>query len=466
MSLSDLTTERAVALLQGKSARAPIYRLLDDDPFCTLMMRHRMGQGVGLPEQDTGIPPSARLAFLHALALGERVAEAREGCDGRLGLLARLARARQIEDLSLRDMLVRSMEAVLERDTPNSHWAAQYLLYGSERIPQSAIPLHERDTSPEAAAAVVGALMRRPPDRRLTIPDHNPITEATGFIRIGQSPSHFGFPETGSPKTGTNAAILHYEIDHPGGAFCLFTDCGGPVGDLMDRIHEACPLYINDPHQLMGLNSYWLSEMGAFCVPCGDTQITFLNRDGVVSASENPDFRADADRILGELAERGSSPEELSGIAPYLRGESGVPDHDYDLIDRVSEAHPDLLGHLGMQLDRSQIFGIPLDGLRALANRLCDGDEARTEAAVTSALTGAAVLDLPAGPLHLYVPNIASPNRSETAEPLLNAVTGREDRALMFLLADRPLDLGPDPHAVGTMRRLPPAAPETGPEPG
>jgi len=143
-----------------------------------------------------------------------------------------------------------------------------------------------------------------------------------------------------------------------------------------------------------------------------------------------------------------------------------VPDHDYDLIDRVSGAHPDLLGHLGMRLDRSQIFGIPIDGLRTLATRLCDGDETRVEAAVTSALTGAAVLDLPAGPLHLYVPNIASPNRSETAEPLLNAVTGRSDRALMFLLADRPLDLGPDPHAVGTMRRLPPAASETGPEPG
>jgi hypothetical protein len=363
------------------------------------------------------------------------------------------------------DILVRSLEAMLEKGDPNSHWAAQYLLYGSERIPQAAIPLHERDTSPEAAAAVVGALMRRPPDRSLTISDRDPVTGATGFIRIGRSPAHFAFPETGSSKMGTNAAILHYEIDHPGGAFCLFTDCGGPIGDLMVKIHEACPLYINDPHQLMGLNSYWLREMGAFCVPCGDTQITFLDRDGVVSASEYPDFRADADRILAELSERGLDAEELNGIAPYLRGERGLPDHDYDLIDRVSQANPDLLGHLGMQLDRSQIFGIPLDGLRALAIGLSDGDEAGTEAVVTAALTGAAVLDLPAGPLHLYVPNIALPNRSETAEPLLNGVTGRQDRALMFLLSDRSLDLGPDPHSVGTMRRLPAREPDTGPEP-
>jgi len=466
MSLSDLITARAIVLLQGKSARSPIHRLMDDDPFCTLMMRHRMEQGVGLPEQDPGIPPSARLALLHALAAGEGVAEARERCDGRRGLLAKLSKAREISDGSIRDILVRSMEAMLEKEDPNSHWAAQYLLYGAERILQSAIALHESDTSPEAAAAVVGAMMRRPPDTSLTITDRDPVTGATGFIRIGRRPAHFGFPETGSPKTGTNAAILHYEIEHPGGAFCLFTDCGGPIGELMGKIHDACPLYINDPHQLMALNSYWLREMGAFCVPCGDTQITFLDRDGVVSASEYPDFRVDVDRILAELSERGLSSEGLNGIAPYLRGERGVPDHDYDLIDRVSQANPDLLGYLGMQLDRSQIFGIPLDGLRALATGLCDGDEARAEAAVTAALTGAAVLDMPAGPLHLYVPNIASPNRSDEAEPLLNAVTGRKDGALMFLLADRPLDIGPDPHAVTTMRRVLPAAPGAGPEPG
>lgn len=219
---------------------------------------------------------------------------------------------------------------------------------------------------------------------------------------------------------------------------------------------------LNDPHQLMALTTYWLREIGAFCVPCGDTQITFLDRDGVISASKYPDLSAEAGRILAELEARGVGREGLDRLAPFLRGEKGDPDHDWDIIEQVSEAHPDLMGHLGMAIDRPQIFGVPRARLETLARDLCGPDLAG--AAVDAALTGAVTLDLPAGPLHLYVPNVATKSWSQDAEPLLNTVTGRQDRELMFLLADRALDLGPDPQAVTTMRRLA-AAPEPGPEP-
>lgn len=474
MSLPALEA-RARDLLSTGGRNSPMHRLLDDDAFCALMMGHRAGQGVQLPDQDGALPASARLAFLHALATGEGVAEAREGCDGRRGLLARLALAREMIDSqefsgasdapSIREMLVSSLTAMLDRGTPNSHWAAQYLLYGSERIPQSAIPLHEAGTPVDRAVELVLGLLRRPPDPDLTISDRDPVSEAVGFIRIGERPAHFGFPEAGSPRTGTNAAVLHYEIDHPGGPFCLFTDAGGPIGERMDEIHEACPLYINDPHQLMALNSFWLQEIGAFCAPCGDTQITFLDRDGVISASEYPDFSADADRILALLEERGVPREEQEQLTPFLRGEDGDPDHDWDLIERLSAEHPDLLGHPGMAIERSQIFGIPLERLRDLALDLCAGDASAAETAVEEAIAGAARLDLPAGTLHLYVPNLASRSRRETAEGLLNAVTGRTDRALMFLLATRELDLGPDPHAMTTLRRLDRASFPATPEP-
>jgi hypothetical protein len=472
--LSGIEARAKQVLSAGGGRRAPIHQLLGDDSFCALMMRHRAEQGVQLPDQDGALPASARLAFLHALANDEGVAEAREGCDGRRGLLARLARAREMVDSqefsgasdapSIREMLISSLTAMLERENPNSHWAAQYLLYGSGRIPQVAIPLHERDTPPETAVRIIRGLLAQRPERLITISDRDPVTDSVGFIRIGERPAHFGFPETGSPKTGTNAAVLHYEIDHPGGPFCLFTDAGGPIGERMIEIQEACPLYINDPHQLMALNTYWLREIGVFCAPCGDTQITFLDRDGVISASEYPDFSADAGRIMAELGARGLEREKLDSLAPFLRGEKGVPDHDWDLIDQVSESHPDLMGHLGMAIDRSHIFGVPRARLETLARDLCGPDLAG--AAVDAALTGAVTLDLPAGPLHLYVPNIATTSRSQDAEPLLNTVTGRRDRKLMFLLADRPLDLGPDPHSVTTMRRVPVVGPEAGPEPG
>jgi hypothetical protein len=465
---------RARELLSAGGRHSPMHRLLDDDAFCTLLMRHRAGQGISLPDEDGTMPHSARLAFLHALATGEGVAEAREGCDGRQGLLARLARAREMIDSqefsgasdapSIREMLISSLTAMLDRGTPNSHWAAQYLLYGSGRIPQSAIPLHEPGTPVDRALELVLGLLRRPPDPDLTISDRDPVSDAVGFIRIGRRPAHFGFPETGSPKTGTNAALLHYEIDHPGGPFCIFTQADGPIGERMMEIQEDCPLYLNDPHQLMALNSFWLREIGAFCARCGDTQITFLDRDGVISASEYPDLSTDAERIRTELASRGVDGADLNALAPFLRGEKGVPDHDWDLIERVSGAHPDLMGHLGMAIERPHIFGISRARLEEMAVALSGVESA--EAALKEALSGAVTLDLPAGPLHLYVPNLASPGRRNDAEGLLNGVTGRADRELMLLLADRPLDLGPDPHAVTTMRRLPPAAPEAGPEPG
>jgi hypothetical protein len=454
---------RALNVLeQGRGRRAPISLLLADDAFCTLMTAHRLAQGVGFPDPSPTLPASARLAFLHALAAGEDVAEAREGCDRRRTLLERMAVFRALPDGSIRDMLMDSIVALFDDPSPSSHWAAQHLLYGSDRIPQSAIPLHEKDTSPEEAVRVVCNLMRRPPDRRMTISDINTLTEAIGFIRIGEAPAHFGFPETASPKTGTNAAILHYEIDHPGGEFLFFTRIGGPLSETMERIQEDCPLYINDMHQLMALNSYHLQEMGAFCVPCGNTKITFIDRDGVISASEYPDFKPDAQRILAELRLRGIEDADLAGLAVFLGGEK-LPagrDHDWDMIERVSLAHPDLMGHLGMDVERSQIFGISREGLLAFARRACDGDEAAALEAVEAAREGAAVLDLPAGRLHLHVPNLASRSRLDDAVPLLNAVTGRNDGALMFLLSDRALDFGTDPHAVATMRRLPAAEPD------
>ncbi len=428
MSLDAIETRARKVLTANAGRRSALHLLLSDDAFCALMMGHRAGQGVQLPDQDGALPASARLAFLHALATGEGVAEAREGCDGRKGLLARLARAREMIDSqefsgasdvpSIREMLISSLTAMLEREDPNSHWAAQYLLYGGERIPQVAIPLHQRDTPPEAAVLIITGLLAQRPARLITVSDRDPVTEAVGFIRIGEAPAHFAFPETGAPRTGTNAAILHYEIDHPGGPFCLFTDAGGPIGERMDEINEACPLYINDPHQLMALNTYWLREMGAFCVPCGDTQITLLDRDGVVSASEYPDFSADADRLLALLGERGISREEQEQLTPFLRGEDGDPDHDWDLIERLSAEHPDLLGHPGMAIERSQIFGIPLERLRDLALDLCGGDMSATEAAVEKAIEGAARLDLPTGPLHLYVfMSRTSPRRAAGRRP-------------------------------------------------
>ena len=185
----------------------------------------------------------------------------------------------------------------------------------------------------------------------------------------------------------------------------------------------------------------------------------------MISASEYPDFSADADRILALLEERGVPREEQEQLTPFLRGEDGDPDHDWDLIERLSAEHPDLLGHPGMAIERSQIFGIPLERLRDLALDLCAGDASAAETAVEEAIAGAARLDLPAGTLHLYVPNLASRSRRETAEGLLNAVTGRTDRALMFLLATRELDLGPDPHAMTTLRRLDRASFPATPEP-
>jgi hypothetical protein len=144
VSLDAIETRARKVLTANAGRRSALHLLLSDDAFCALMMGHRAGQGVQLPDQDGALPASARLAFLHALATGEGVAEAREGCDGRKGLLARLARAREMIDSqefsgasdvpSIREMLISSLTAMLEREDPNSHWAAQYLLYGGERI--------------------------------------------------------------------------------------------------------------------------------------------------------------------------------------------------------------------------------------------------------------------------------------------------------------------------------------------
>ncbi len=446
------------ALMTSKPAKSsPITTLLMDDTFCTLLMAHRSEQGMVLPEQSALVDASDRLAYLHALRDGTAVAEARENCDRTNILRKKRAEAKAHHSIDIRAALNKMFTAELSPENQPSFFAGQYILYGEERIAQSTIPLHQPETGLDDVILIVSDMLRRFPDPCITMSDRNPDTTQTSFIRVGTEAAHFTFPETGDPKTGSRAAILHYEIDHPGGDMVFFTTPGnfGPLSEMMLDIEDRNPLFINEMPQLMAVNSLYLQEMGAFCVPCGDTCITMLLRDGVLTAAERPDLSGEVEEILNALEQRGVSAAERASLSDFLRNVEVEDDYDWQTIERLSAQHPDLLGSQEMDIEMSNVFGIPKAELLKHAFRLCAGDEKTAEAEVEGFIEGAACIELPSGRHHLYVANLASQSLYD-ALPAFNKASGREDQDLIFVLADHPLDLGDDHDMVSTMRELAP----------
>ncbi|MBW3243261.1 hypothetical protein KUV57_11190 [Epibacterium sp. DP7N7-1] len=457
---------QARRVLDGlRKGETSIEALMGDDAFCVAMMQHRVGQGLRLPKQNPSIPFSKRLAFLEALRDDKGVAEARRSCNGFGKLMDQLREFKKIEDEQNRAYLIGSTLALIKESAEASKWAAKYLLFGESRIPQAAILLHEEGTDTCEALGIVMDLMRKQVARSMTISDRNPDTEALSFIRVGEHPSHIAFPETASPKSGTNAAIFHYEIDHPGGDFLFFNQLwpdNDPAGRRVESILDADPLFVNDMHQLMAQNSYYLQTMDIFRVPAGDTCVTLLERGGVISAAVGHDLSAEADDLLQALEGRMVPISDLEALEGFLRGgEPEGDDWDWDAIERVQEQHPDLLGNAQMGMERSSIMGAPRTVLEALMDAGDGTDAAR--ARVEEMIGEHAVLNLPAGRYHLHVPNLASRARYNQGIAGLDAAVGRKTKDLWFVLADRPLDLGEDPHMMTSMRRLagePPVQPE------
>ena len=455
-------TERILAkvraLMTTKPAKSsPITALLMDDTFCTLLMAHRSDQGMSLPEQSALVDASDRLAYLHALRDGTAVAEARENCDRTNILRKKRAEAKDHHSIDIRAALNKMFTAELSPENQPSFFAGQYILYGEERIAQSTIPLHQPETGLDDVILIVSDMLRRFPDPCITMSDRNPDTTQTSFIRVGTEAAHFTFPETGDPKSGSRAAILHYEIDHPGGDMVFFTTPGnfGPLSEMMIDIEDRNPLFINEMPQLMAVNSLYLQEMGAFCVPCGDTCITMLLRDGVLTAAERPDLSGEVEEILNVLEQRGVSAAERASLSDFLRNVEVEDDYDWQTIERLSAQHPDLLGNQEMDIEMSHVFGISKVALMEHALRLCDADVTAAQVEVDEFIKGSASINLPAGRHHFYVTNLASQRRND-ALPAFNKVSGREDQDLIFVLADHPLDLCDDPDLVSTMRHLAP----------
>lgn len=455
---------RARAVLSSKDPEhSPVTVLLNDDAFCALLMSHRMGQGLRIPAQSDLVPHSTRLVYLQALVDGEDIAPARAACNGHQAQLEMLKKIRAMERPS-EDVLslVPHLERFLADPETSSYWTGLPLLYGENRIAQHVIPLHQPDTPAEAAIGIVmGALARRP-DRSMTISDRDARTEALGFIRIGTDPAHFAFPETASVKFGTNAAIYHYEIDHPGGDFAFFNSLhldGTHFSALADKVLRDDPLYINDGAQMMARCSYYLQALGLFHVPAGDTRVTVAGEDGILSAAVDHDWRHKADRVLSALAEQGIGPAEHAAMSDYLTKAEVEDDYDWDVIEDMQSRFPDILGHV-IGMDRSYI----ISGSRAqMEDRIleaCGGDAALAAADIASALEGATIIDLPAGRHHLYVPNRYSTTRHEAGLAALDEACGQAHEDLWFVLSEEPLDLEADPHMVMTMRRLPIEAPE------
>lgn len=467
MSLQKIEARAREVLTARQEGSSPITALLMDDDFCTLVMQHRLSQGLRLPEQSANMAPSGRLAYLQALSSGKGVAEARALCDNSQKRLERLRKFEAVEDEEIRAALIETMKAVLDPGQQNSYWVGIYLLQGEARIPQNSLPLHEVDTPADEAIPIVLKAMGRRPDAAIRISDNNEITGSTGFIRLGKDPAHFGFPETAGPKAGTNAALLHYEIDHPGGDFVFFTQINScdRLFDKMMQLDDECPLYINDMPQMMALNNYFLQSFGAFCACAGDTEVRMVIRDGVITVAESPDFAPEADAILERLRGRGEDEAKLPALEHYLRNGVEAQDDDWDIIEEMTARHPDLLGHKDLDMGRSRIFGMPKADLQALALQLWDGDEAKAHAEVEEALEGCQALDLPAGRWHLYIPNLAS-NRMEQGLDALNRLSGRNDKDVMFVLSDHLLELGDDPHLRTTMRKLSEAEPDCVLDPG
>lgn len=455
----DIIAKIGALLDQRSDDTSPITAILMDDASCALIMAHRITQGLRLPKQNTSIGRSNRLAYLQALADNSDIEAARIACDGTEVMLSRINRFEKVEDPTIRALLISSAKKMMDPTMSSSFFVGQYLLYGEGRIAQESIPLHQTDTSTAEALSIIEALLQRPVNEEITISDRDD-SEATNFIRVGKAPAHFSFPETASPRTGTNASLLHYEIDHPGGDMVFFTSPGGfgPLSDMMLAIEDRNPLYINEMPQLMAVNSLYLQEMGAFCVPSGDTCITMLLRDGVLTAAERPDLSRETDHILEALAGRGVTAAELGAMSDFLRRVEVEDDYDWEVVERLGAAHPDLLGYQSMDINMSRTFGISKDHLLAQAVELFQGDTSAAAEEVANFVNGAEMIELPAGRYHLYVPNLASKTRYEDALPALNHVSGREDADMIFVLADRALDLGDDPHLVATMRALPDTA--------
>lgn len=464
MTDMDMIKDRARAVLASKDPeQSPVAALLGDDAFCALLMSHRMGQGLRIPPQSDLVPHSARLAYLQALVDGEDIAQARAACNGHQAQLELLEKIRATENPS-EDVLslVPHLERFLADPQTTSYWTGLPLLYGENRIAQHVIPLHQPDTLAEAAIGIVmGALARRP-DRSVTISDRDARTEAMGFIRVGIDPAHFAFPETASVKSGTNAAIYHYEIDHPGGDFAFFNSLdldGTHFSALADKVLRDDPLYINDGAQMMARCSYYLQTLGLFHVPAGDTRVILAGENGILSAAVERDRSQQAEGILAELEGRGVRASERMAMADYLTKAEVEDDYDWDVIEDMQSRFPDILGHeIGME--RSYIIGGSRTLMEERILEICGGDAALAAADISSALEGATIIDLPAGRHHLYVPNRYSTTRREAGLAALDHACGHSHEDLWFVLSEEPLDLGDDPHMVMTMRRLPIEAPE------
>lgn len=467
MTILDQIESRARTVLTTKKRRhSPVNALLNDDAFCALMMAHRMGQGIRIPEQSDMVPFSARLAYLHALAAGDGIAEARVACNGRhaqQGMLDKiLAMVSPPKELL---GLVPSLEAVLSDPESPPYWTGLSLLYGEDRIGEQVVPLHETKTGTEEALQIVMRALARPPDRMIKISDRNPQTEAIGFIRIGAEPEHFSFPETVSVKAGRNAAIYHYEFDHPGGDLAFFNSLwvdGTHFRGLAEKVMKKDPLYINDGAQLMARCSYYLQTLGLFHVPAGDTRVIVTADNGILSAAVDHDLRDKAEGILGELAERGLSATELAAMSDYLTKAEVEDDYDWDVIEQMQERFPDILGHV-IGMDYSYILGGSRLQMEERILAACGGDAELAAADIREALSEATIIDLPAGRHHLYVPNLFSTSRYKSGLAALDQACGHAHKELWFVLSEQELDLGEDPHMVMTMRRMPDMEPENEP---
>jgi hypothetical protein len=459
----DAISNHIKQLMAAKNSKtSPIEAILMDDAFCTMMMQHRMSQGMKLPEQSPSVDLSSRLSYLHALASGTGVAEARELSDMTGRTLKKISELKDILDPEIREKLVNTFKQMTSPGNRASYFAGQYILYGEERIAQSSIPLHQSETSDEDVLAIVSRLLERTPDAVMTISDANPLTKEVGFIRVGLDPKHFSFPETGAAAVKESSAILHYEIDHPGGDMVFFTTPGGgeQLDELMMDIEDSNPLYINEMPQLMAVNSLYLQQMGAFCVPSGDTCITIIEREGVLTAAERPDLTGDADDLLFGLFMRDVPNVELLAMSDFLHQVEMEDDYDWDTVEKLYKEHPDILGHQEMKIERSHVFGISRSALLEHALRLCEGDEETAQDEVEEFVEGSAQITMPEGRLHLYVANLASKDRYKDALPAFNRISGRQDEDMIFVLSDSELDFGDDPRIVSTMRKLDAVSPD------
>lgn len=435
---------------------SPVGALLNDDTFCALVISHRMGQGVRIPAQSEQAPHSARLAFLHALADREDIAAARAACDGHQAQRELLEKIRAMESPSVEILsLVPHLERFLAETETGSYWTMIPLLYGENRIAQHFIPLHQPDTSADKAHEIVLNALARRPVHSMTINDCSAKTDAAGFIRIGAEPAHFSFPETASVKSGTNAAIYHYELEHPGGDFAFFNSLnmdGTHFRSMAEEVMDNDPLYINDGKHMMARCSYYLQTLGLFHVRAGDTQVTLSAEGGIFSAAVDHDLRHKADEMLESLARQGVAPLELSAMSDFLKKVQVADDYDWGIIDDMQSRFPDILGHV-IGMDRSYIIGGSRAKMEERILESCGGDLELAAADISMALKGATIIDLPAGKHHLYVPNLYS-TRCEAGLAALDRACGHSHEDLWFVLSDEALDLGNDPHMVMSMRRL------------